>query len=269
MATTSEIDTARAHTELLERGSGVPLVLLHPFPFTAEVWEGEIAMFSARRHVIAPSLRGFGRTAPFDETVPPSVDAMADDVAALLDALEVTSPAVVGGLSMGGYVALAFARRHPERLHALILADTRAEPDDAEAREKRDASIARIEREGTHAFIDGMLANVLGETTRASRPEVTERVRALMAGIAAPTIVKALVALRDRPDARPDLANIRVPVLVVAGTEDTVTPPSVAEAMAKVIPRAALALLPGAGHLTNLETPSAFHEAVERFLAPL
>ncbi|MBX3264685.1 MAG: alpha/beta fold hydrolase [Labilithrix sp.] len=266
---TREIDTARARTELIEAGSGVPLVLLHPFPFTADVWEGEIEAFSTRRHVIAPSLRGFGRTAPFDESVPPSIDAMADDVAALLDALEVTSPAVVGGLSMGGYVALAFARRHPERLHALLLADTRAEPDDAEAREKRDASIARVEREGTGAFVDGMLANVVGETTRASRPEVMKRLRDLMASVPAPTIAKALVALRDRPDARPDLATIRVPTLVVVGTEDTVTPPSVAEAMASVIPRATLALLPGAGHLTNVETPAAFHEAVERFLAPL
>ncbi|MBX3205663.1 MAG: alpha/beta fold hydrolase [Labilithrix sp.] len=266
---TREIDTARAHTELLERGSGVPLVLLHPFPFTAEVWEGEVDALSARRHVIAPSLRGFGHTAPFDEAVPPSIDAMADDVAALLDALEVTSPVVMGGLSMGGYVALAFARRHPDRLHALILADTRAEPDDAEAREKRDASIARIERDGTAELIEGMLANATGETTRASRPEVMARLRDRMASIPAEAIVKALIALRDRPDARPDLPAIRVPTLVVVGTEDTVTPPSIAEAMAKVIPRATLALLPGAGHLANVENPSAFHEAVERFLAPL
>lgn len=264
-----DIDTPRGRMELLEQGAGSPLVLLHPFPFAADVWSGEIEALSARRRVIAPSLRGFGRTVPFETTTAPSVDGMADDVAALLDALRVDEPVALGGLSMGGYVALAFARRHPGRLRALVLADTRAEPDDADARAKRDASIARVEKGEVAAFVDDMLAKLAGETTRAERPDVVKRIRELMLRTPAATITKALAALRDRPDARPHLGSIRVPALVLVGTEDVVTPPEAAEVMVKAIPEATLVTIPKAGHLSNVEAPGAFHEAVERFLASL
>ena len=264
-----EIDTARGRMEVLEHGAGSPLVLLHPFPFAAEVWSGELEALSARRRVIAPNLRGFGRTVPFDAATAPSVDAMADDVAALLDALGVEGPIVLGGLSMGGYVTLSFARRHPGRLRALILADTRAEPDDADARAKRDASIARVEKGDVAGFVDDMLAKLAGETTRTERPEIVKRMREMMLRTPAPTIAKTLAVLRDRPDARPHLGSIQVPALVLVGTEDVVTPPPAADVMVKAIPRATLVTIPGAGHLSNVEAPAAFQQALERFLASL
>ena len=264
-----DIDTARGRMELLDAGSGPPVVLLHAFPFTAEMWSGQLETLSTRRRVLAANLRGFGRTVPFAATTAPSVDAMADDVAALLDALELTGPVALGGLSMGGYVALAFARRHPQRLRALILADTRAEPDDADGKEKRSASIARVESGDVTGFVDDMLAKLTGKTTRAERPDLVGRLREHMLRTPASTIAKALIALRDRPDARPQLGAIQVPALVLVGTEDVVTPPSAAEVMAKAIPRATLATIPGAGHLSNVEVPVVFDEAVDRFLTAL
>lgn len=264
-----DIETARLRTSFLEGGSGPPLVLLHPFPFAADVWTGEIASLSTRRRVIAPNLRGFGGTEPFDTKTRPSIDAMADDVAALLDALDLRAPVTLGGLSMGGYVALAFARRHADRLHALILADTRAEPDDADARANRDAAIKRVESGDIDGFVDAMLGKLVGETTKSKQPETVKQLREQMMKTPAQTIIDALIALRDRPDARPALASIAVPTLVIVGVEDVVTPLTSAEALTKAIPRASLAQLPGAGHLSNVETPSGFREAVERFLAPL
>ena len=255
--------------ELLDAGAGSPLVLLHPFPFTADVWSDQLRTLSARRRVVAPNLRGFGETAPFDASTPPSIEAMADDVAALLEALKLDGPITLGGVSMGGYVALAFARRHAARLGALILADTRAEPDDAAAREKRDASIARVTRGDVTGFVDDMLGKLVADTTRAERPEVVERLRADMLRTPATTIASTLVALRDRPDARPHLGAIRAPALILVGQEDVITPPAAAEVMAEAIPRAKLVIVPRAGHLSNVEAPKAFDDAVERFLATL
>lgn len=252
--------------EILEAGAGPPLVLLHPFPFTAHLWSGELEALSARRRVIAPNLRGFGRTVSFDATTPPSVDAMADDIAGLLDALALSGPIELGGLSMGGYVALAFARRHPERLRALILADTRAEPDDAASRAKRDASIARVENGDASGFVDDLLPNLTGKTTQTERPDVMRHIRNHMSRTPPPTIARTLIALRDRPDARPHLGSIAVPTLVIVGAEDILTPPSAAEVMASALPRATLVSIPGAGHLSNVEAPAAFQDAVEQFL---
>ncbi len=265
-----EIDTSRGRMELLDAGAGSPLVmLLHPFPFTADVWSDQLRTLTARRRVVAPNLRGFGRSGPFDAATPPSVDAMADDMVALLDAVAPGMPVVLGGVSMGGYVALAFARRHPERLRALILADTRAEPDDAEARDKRNASIARVQAGDVTGFVDDMLEKLAGKTTRAERPDVVRRLRDLMLQTSPATLSAALAALRDRPDARPHLSAIRVPTLVIVGAEDVVTPPAAAEVMKKAIPRATLVTVEGAGHLSNVEAPARFDEAVERFLAAL
>lgn len=261
-----DVETARGTIEVIERGSGPALLLLHPFPFDAGVWSDALEALSSAHRVIAPNLRGFGRTAPFDEATPPSVDAMADDVAALLDALAITEPVALGGLSMGGYVALAFARRHRARLRGLLLADTRAEPDDDAGRAKRDASIARVVAGDVRGVVEEMLEKLAGDTTRAERPDVLRRMRELMLEAPAETIAKALVALRDRPDARPSLASLDVPALVLVGAEDVVTPPSTSEAMAKALPRATLETIPAAGHITVLEAPAVFFTSVQRWL---
>jgi 3-oxoadipate enol-lactonase len=247
-----------------DAGNGPPVVLLHAFPLSRLMWRPQVEALQGRCRVLAPDLRGFGGSCGFDGE--PSVDQMADDVAALLDELNLRQPVVLGGLSMGGYVALAFARRHPQRLRALVLADTKAGADDDAARANRDRLIAFAQEHSAVAVLDQMLPRLLGATTQARRPEVTAEVRAIAADQTPAGVVSALKALRDRPDATPALGRIAVPTLVIVGAEDVLTPPDQARFLAAAIPGARLEVLDGAGHLANLERPEAFNAILERFL---
>jgi pimeloyl-ACP methyl ester carboxylesterase len=262
------IATKRGRYDVVDRGEGTLLVLLHGFPFAADSWSDDVEVLASRMRVITPSMRGFGGTPAVDMDAL-SMDAMADDVAAVLDALGVTSPAVFGGLSMGGYVALAFARRHPQRLRALVLADTRAEPDSDEARSNRDRAVARIEGGDFPGFVTDLLPRILAPTTRTERPDVALRVREMAMQALPSSVIAMLRALRDRPDARPGLASIAVPVQVIVGADDTLTPVAAARAMADAIPasQASVHVIPRAGHLSNFEQPDAFREVVASFVA--
>lgn len=233
-------------------GAGRPLVLLHAFPFDGRMWRRTAA--DLERQVIAPDLRGFGESAP----APFSIADLADDVAALLDVLGLER-AAVGGLSMGGYVALAFAQRHPARLAALVLADTKAGPDTPEARKARGEAIALVQAKGVEAYLEQNLPRLLAP---GASHAVRDDVRSL--GRQQPgSVIAGLEALRDRPDRRGELAAIRAPTLVIVGAEDALTPPTEARAMADAIPGARLVEIAGAGHLSNLEAPAAFMQALE------
>jgi pimeloyl-ACP methyl ester carboxylesterase len=245
-------------------GSGLPVVLLHAFPLARAMWRPQIQALQSRYRIIAPDLPGFGDSGAF--TGAPSVDTMADAVAALLDALAVSEPIVLGGLSMGGYVALAFARRHARRLRGLILADTRAEADSAEARANRDRTIAFARQHTAADVIEQMLPKLLGDTTRAQRPQVADELRRIAAAQPIDGILAALQALRDRPDATAGLAGIGVPTFVLVGSEDTLTPPAVAQTLAAGIRGASLVTIAEAGHLSNLERPERFNGAIGEFL---
>lgn len=264
-----ELDTKRGRFDVIDEGRGTPLVLVHGFPLAADSWRADAEALATRMRVIAPSMRGFGGS-PSADLATLSIDTMADDVAAVLDALGVTEPVVMGGLSMGGYVALAFGRRHAARLRALVLADTRAEPDSDEARANRDKAIARVDGGDLSGFVDGLLGMILAPVTRAERPEIARAVRAMAMRAAPSSVTAALRALRDRPDARPGLSAISVPVLVVVGEEDALIPPPASRSMVAAMPeRAALHVIAGAGHMSNLEQPEAFREAVAGFVASL
>jgi 3-oxoadipate enol-lactonase len=236
-------------------GSGRPLVLLHAFPFDRRMWQTTATGLVGHWQVYLPDLRGFGESALGN--APLSVDAMADDVAGLLEALGVRR-ATVGGLSMGGYVALALAVRHADRLEALLLADTKAGPDTPEARKGRDEAIALVKAEGVDAYLDRQLPRLLS-------PNASEDLRAHVRSLGQQrpeTVIAGLAALRDRPDRRQALASVRCPTLVVVGSEDMLTPPSEAAAIADGIRGARLIEIPTAGHLANLEAPEAFATAV-------
>jgi pimeloyl-ACP methyl ester carboxylesterase len=215
--------------------------------------------------VLAPDLPGFG-----GEPAPPphSIDRYADALVALLDARGVER-AVVCGLSMGGYVALALWRRHPARVRALVLADTRAGADDEAQRARRVALAALARAEGSGAVAEAQLTGAVGRTTRARHPERAESLRALMARVPVEATVGALEAMRERPDATPSLAGITVPTLVIVGDEDVLTPPREARAIAAAIPGAQLVEIPEAGHVSCWERPDAFAAALADFLAAL
>lgn len=250
-----------------DEGQGIPLVLLHGFPLARAMWQPQGNALRGSQRVLLPDLRGLGETSGFDGI--PSIDQMADDVAALLDHLQIAEPVVLGGLSMGGYVSLAFARRHPQRLRGLILADTRAEADGAEARTNRDKMIALVEKEGPGAVIEQMLPKLVAPATLSRRADVVTALRRMGQAQTTAGVANAVRALRDRPDSTPGLRDIRVPTLVIVGEEDGITPPSAAAALTAGIAGARQVVIPHAGHMSNMEQPAAFNEAVREFLGGL
>ena len=244
----------------VDEGRGDPVVLLHAFPLEGSMWDAQRAELAATYRVIIPDFRGFGRSA--EQALPASLDEHADDVARILDDLGIER-ATVAGLSMGGYISLALARRHPQRLARLVLADTRSAPDSDEGRRGRDESIALVAREGVPALVDRLLPKLLSANASA---EVVARVRALGGRQTKEGVTAALRAMRDRPDSAPVLSGIAVPCMVIVGEADTISPPAEASAIAAALPRADLAVIPGVGHLSNLESPAAFMAALRKLM---
>jgi pimeloyl-ACP methyl ester carboxylesterase len=251
-----------------EVGTGTPLVLLHAFPLSSAMWLEQRNALAARCRVITPDQRGFGGT-PLgpDSGDPPSLERCADDVAELLDRLGLER-VVLGGLSMGGYVAMAFLRRYADRVSGLLLADTKATADPEAARANRERIAAAVEAdEESTVLVDDVLPTLLGATTVASRPLVAGRVRGLVQAAPAPAVAWAQRAMAARPDSFDVLRAYAGPALVVVGAEDALSPPADAEAMAEALPDARLAVVPEAGHLTAVETPEAFNAEVTGLLS--
>jgi 3-oxoadipate enol-lactonase len=241
------------------RGEGPALVLLHAFPFDRRMWSEEVARLSDVRRVVAVDLRGFGESPLYGE---PSVDEYADDVVALLDALGIPM-ATVAGLSMGGYIALSLAERHRARVAALILADTRAAADSEVARLAREATIRQVRSDGPAQFLDGVPERLL---SRHASDDLRVRVRGLCVE-RTDAIVAATRALAHRPDRTELLGAIDCPTLVVCGGEDTTSPAPEMRGLAQAIRGAEYVEIAGVGHLSNLEAPDRFDDAVARFLA--
>lgn len=268
-----------------DRGRGLPLLLVHGFPLDHAMWAGQIDSLSSRCRVIAPDLRGFGRsrrkgdcpplcgagTVPFSPAAPEKLTMadFADDLAALLDALEIGEPVVFCGLSMGGYIAFQFLRKYAARLRGLILCDTRAAADTAEAAAARVATAEQVLREGPATLADTMLPRVLGETTRRQRPDLVENVRRVMLAGDPRGIAAASLGMAERPDMTASLSAIECPVLVVVGSEDVATSPAEMRGMAAAISGARFVEIAAAGHLSPLEKPAAVTAAIAEFVAGL
>lgn len=246
-----------------DAGTGPPLVLLHAFPLDRAMWRAQLADLSDVARVIAPDLPGFGESSPAS---PFTVEWAADTVAALVTALGLPKVALCG-LSMGGYVALSFARNYAGKLSALVLADTRAGVDDTNTRAGRDKAIELVRTQGTAALFAGMLPKVLSEHTHATNAPLVERLKAIAARQKPEAVASALAALRDRPDANPVLKGVAVPTLVMVGEYDAVTPPLASANLAAQIRGSELVHVPRAGHLSNVENADAFNAAVRTFLA--
>lgn len=260
---------ARAHDGRVlahdDVGSGTPLVLLHGFPLTRHLWDAQRAALSSRCRVITPDLRGFGESAALADDGRLTMARHADDVAALLDALAIDR-AIVGGLSMGGYVTLAFWRRHRDRVRALVLADTRASADNDATRERRVATIALARAEGALAVADAQIAGSLGATTRRTHPALVHRMRDMMATVSVATLIAAQEGMLARDDATPWLGTIDVPTLLVVGDEDAITPAKEMRAMHERIAGSVLEVVEQAGHLSPVEQSARFNEALARFV---
>lgn len=245
-------------------GTGLPVVLLHAFPLSSAMWLAQREGLSGTCRVITPDLRGFGGSRLGDDE--PSIDLMADDVARVLDDAGVDK-AVIGGLSMGGYVTMAFCRRHPDRVLGVILAATKATADPEPARANRERIARAVLADGSDVLVKEVLPALIGTTTKQRRAMVFGRVKGLVQSAPPKAVAWAQRAMAGRPDSFDTLAALKVPALVLAGEEDELAPPSDAQAMAEAVPEGRLEIIPKAGHLIAVEQPEAFNAAVERFLS--
>jgi len=240
--------------------STTPVVFLHAFPLSSAMWRPQHGVVGGRT-VLTPDFPGFG-----DRTVDtPDLERFARAVLDRMDAAGI-GRAILVGLSMGGYVALGFQALWPGRVAGMVLADTKAGSDDPAGRVKRTDQAARVRQEGVAWLAEALLPALLGETTRQTRPEVVAEVRRMAEAADPEGVARALEAMRERPDSTPGLGAIQVPVLALVGEEDTLTPVAEARKIAEGVPDGRLVVIPGAGHLSNLESPKAFNEALTSFL---
>jgi 3-oxoadipate enol-lactonase len=245
-----------------DRGAGGPLVLVHGFPVDSRMWDAQVCELSGQCRTVAPDLRGFGQTHATD---PFTMESMADDLHALLGQIGAL-PCVLAGLSMGGYIALAYARKYPTDLRGLMLVDTKSEGDSAQQKEGRQKMIELARSNGAIAVAEQMLPKMLADETPKRRPAVAQALRGLMEACPPKTIEHALLAMRDRPDQTPNLPSIGVPTLIIVGDHDAITPVPVAQAMQGQVPHGQLAVITGAGHMSPMEQPAQVNRAMSRFL---
>ncbi len=249
-----------------EAGSGTPLVLLHAFPLSSAMWLPQREALGEVCRVITPDQRGFGGSELGEDA--PDLDRCVDDLVALLDRLGLDK-VVLGGLSMGGYVAMAFLRRRADRVRGLILADTKATADPTAARDNRERIAQAAQEDGSTVLVDEVLPTLLGTTTVSERAAVAGRVRGLVQAAPGPAVAWAQRAMARRPDSLETLGGYSGPALVIVGEEDTLSPPSDAQAIADALPNGRLVTVAKAGHLTAVETPDAFNQAVRGFVFEL
>ncbi len=246
-----------------ERGSGPAVLLLHGFPLTRAMWDDQVEPLAERFRTIVPDLRGHGSSPASDG--PFTMDDYVADLVALIDRLGVERAALVG-LSMGGYVILNLIARHPERVWAIVLADTRAPADAEEVRQVRQEQAQLVLAGGTEQFVEMQVPRMVAPSTVVERSGVVERYRAMVRANRPTSIAAALAGLAARDDMTSTLESIGVPTLVVVGAEDVSTPPSESRLLAERVPGARLVTLEGVGHLSNMEAPDRFNAALIPFL---
>lgn len=249
-----------------DQGSGLPILFIHGYPLNRRLWQPQVEGLSNSARILAPDLRGHGDS----ETVkgPYSMDSLAGDCVALLDALDIHKPVVVCGLSMGGYIALALYRNYPERMGGLILAATRASADTPEGKANRDAAAVQAKENGVEAVVESMLPKMMSPKTYQQKPELVQRVKQIMASTSLEGVLGDLMGMKERLDSRPTLGRISIPTLVIHGADDQIISAEETKQMHAQIQGAFLETVPEAGHLLNLEQPEIFNQAVKRFIQP-
>jgi pimeloyl-ACP methyl ester carboxylesterase len=247
-----------------QRGDGLPVLLVHGFPLDHTMWQFQLDALSGGFRLIAPDLRGFGRSPATKGKV--TMERFADDLAELLDRLAIREPIVYCGLSMGGYIAWPFWRRYAARLRALVLCDTRAAADTAETARGRLASAEKVLAEGPGAIVESLIPRLFAEKTLRELPECVERTRRVMMSTSPEGIAAALSGMAERPDSTSDLSRITVPALCICGCHDAIATVEEMRGMAAAMPQATFREIPDAGHMSPLEQPAAVNSALLEFL---
>jgi pimeloyl-ACP methyl ester carboxylesterase len=245
------------------RGSGPPVVLLHPFPCHHEFWNPVAEALDSRYRLILPDLRGHGDSEIGEG--PALMQKHAGDVARVLDAAGVGKAAFVG-CSIGGYILFEFWRRFRERVTSLALCDTRPQSDTADGRANRLKAAAAVLEQGTEPFIESMIPKLMGRTTVSTRPDLVDGARAMMHKMSAEDISLVLRGMAERPDSVADLKSIHVPTLIVIGEGDVLSTVADGELMRQNIARSELKVVPKAGHYAPWEQPELVGKVLRQFL---
>jgi pimeloyl-ACP methyl ester carboxylesterase len=259
------IDLGDVWLNVEECGAGRPLLLVHGFPLDHTMWNAQIETLSGKFRVIAPDLRGFGHSDPVAGVL--TMDLLAEDLARLLDAMQVDEPVAFCGLSMGGYVGWRFVVTYGERLWRLIQCDTRAAADSADAAKQRLETADRVRREGSALVAQTMKERLFATATLEAEPDLVAAMESVMLATPPETLAAALRGMAERSDSTALLPQINVPTLVVCGQHDRISPVEEMRQMAQAIPHSRFVEIPGAGHMAPLEAPAAVNAAVLDFLA--
>lgn len=245
-------------------GEGPDVLLVHGFPLNRCMWQSQLQpLANAGFRVIAPDLRGFGASdAPAGGY---SMDGFADDLVALLDALKIDR-AVVGGMSMGGYILMNLLERYPERISAACFIATKSSADDEEGRARRSSMAAQAEKLGANPIIKIFAELLFAPGTMHSRPELIAQVTSWMRSTHPHALAGGLLAMRDRKDYTPLLPGFRQPSLVVVGAEDRAASHRAIGLFTAGLPRCQSRIIDGAGHMVNMEKPVEFNETLLGFL---
>jgi pimeloyl-ACP methyl ester carboxylesterase len=246
------------------RGAGPPLLFVHGFPLDHTSWQPQLEAFSTQARVIVPDLRGFGRSDVTPGKV--TMERFADDLAELLDALQVEEPVTLCGLSMGGYIAWQFWLRHRSRLGRLILCDTRSAADSPEAAVGRRQNADRVLQHGVRPLAEAMLTKLFAPATAAQHPELISQIQQVMCASPVEGVAAALRGMAERPDMTARLPEIDLPALIICGALDGISPPVEMREMADTMPHATYVEIPHAGHLAPLENPAAVNAAMRAWL---
>ncbi len=256
-----------------DHGNGIPILLIHGYPLNRQIWRAQAQGLRKSARLISLDLRGHGesesKAGNLPETSAYTMDLLAEDCLKLLDAIHVSQPVILCGLSMGGYISFAFYRKYPERVAGLILAATRASADTPEGKAKRDQAVDLAQTHGVKRIADNMLPIMLSPKTYDSQPELVKRVKAIMQSTSLDGVIGDLLGMKERPDSTPILSQIDKPTLILYGEDDQIIPLTEMEVMQASIPGSNLVIVPDTGHLLNMEQPQAFNQAVQDYLETL
>lgn len=240
------------------------IIFIHGFPFNKTMWKNQVSAFNENYRVVAYDVRGHGKSEAGTDDF--SIELFVKDLIYAMDTLQIDT-AILCGLSMGGYIALNAIGNYPERFNALILCDTNCTDDTQVAKEKRLKAIESIKQNGVEQFADELIENLLAPQTLVTKNEIVAAVREMIVETSPDSLYKTLTAFTRRSETCSKLQGIKVPVLIMVGKEDKITPPEAAQFMHEKITGSVLSIIPLAGHLSNLENPDQFNTQLDRFLA--
>ncbi len=254
-----------ASLNVFDQGRGPVILMVHGFPLTHAMWEFQIEALKENYRVLAPDLRGFGKSSHTRGTM--DMRKFADDLAEVLDALEISEPVTFCGLSMGGYIAWQFVKHHANRLDKLILCDTKASADDEDAEKNRHKLADSVLEYGADVVAQAMPKKLFAKSTLQNQSDIVSQCKEMMLEAHPEGIAAALRGMAERPDMREFLPNISLPTLVIVGEEDQITTTHEMRAMAEMIPQATFLEVPNAGHMAPMENPEPVNQAIKKFLA--